>query len=615
MCGIAGIFGSKLSRLELSRILEAMNAAQIHRGPDESGLMVDESSGSGLASCRLSIIDLERGRQPISNEDQTVHVVLNGEIYNHNQLRHWLIQKGHAIRSRSDTEVLVHLYEERGEDMLEKLEGMFAFAVYDAPSGRLLLARDGPGMKPLYIAQTAHGFLFASEVKALFATGMVAPAPDLAALDAYLAAGYVPAPLSMFQGIRKLEAGHYVVVSSKGLRESNYWSPRFQSNRQPVTQAEEYEKQLEELLSQAVRSHLAADVPVGAFLSGGWDSSLVTTLAVRQATSRLKTFSIVFPEDPQMDESAFSSLVAARLATEHYVIEYRLAQFPEILLKLIRHLEEPCTTAPAGVMFHLASLAAAHVKTVVSGEGADELFGGYEWVRLNSPYVIRKAFPRRLCQQLGPWCPHQRLQKLMRIFAAKEDRVADAEWRRLFPPNVKQKLLRAEFRNDGPDLAPFLVPDKILASCSDSLERRLAIDIVSRLAEGILFVSDKVSMAHSLEVRMPFLDRSVVDFALGLPSWMKVFRGREKRVLAGIARRYLPEEIAQRRKHGLGYPSNMWRHRALMTFARQLLLDSTKGPFSKPAVEQYLVRHCAPSSFRGINALVFLQAWWNEFLS
>jgi len=499
--------------------------------------------------------------------------------------------------------------------MLDRLDGMFALAILDTRAGRLLLARDGPGMKPLYLAETRHGFLFASEAKALFASGLATPAPDPAAMDTYLAAGFVPAPMSMFRGARKLQAGRYVVAERGRLREGTFWRLRYREGAAPRTDAE-YGEELEELLGRAVRSHLAADVPVGAFLSGGWDSSLTTTLAAGMAGARLKTFSIVFPEDPGMDESRFSRLMANRLGTDHSEIEYRTSQLPEILPRLIRHLEEPCTTAPAGVVYQLASLAARHVKTVISGEGADELFGGYEWVRLESPYLIRKTMPRWVFRQLAPWCPHRRLRKLMRILGTEEDRMADAEWRRFLLPRVKRALLKPEFQNGGPDLEPVLVHDEVLASCSDSLQRRLAVDFTGRLADGILFLSDKVSMAHSLEVRMPFLDRAVVDFALGLPSRLKVRRGREKRVLAEIARRRLPKEIAERRKHGLGYPRGAWKNKAVIGFARQVLLDSKGSPFRRASIEKILATWPTHSgNAHNLNTLVFLQSWWNEFIS
>ncbi len=590
-----------------------MNAAQRHRGPDQSGSVWFEPLGAGLACARLSLIDLEGGRQPFANEDETIHAVVNGEIYNHRALREMLVAKGHRFRSASDAEAVVHLYEEAGDAMLDRLEGMFALAILDQRQERLLLARDGPGMKPLYVAETAGGLAFASEAKALFAAGLANPEPGLEGLDAYMTAGYVPAPLSMFRGVRKLRAGYYLSAGKAGVREAAFWRPCFQRDTSTKSD-DEYGEELEHLLAAAVRSHLAADVPVGAFLSGGWDSSLVAALAASQCGTRLKTFSVVFPEDADMDERRFSRLVAARLGTEHNEIEFRSAQLPEMLSAVVRHLDEPCTSAPAGVFYRLASLAAGHVKAVLSGEGADELFGGYEWVRLNYPYYFRAAIPPPLFRAVEPWCPHPRVRKALRIVGAPDDLLADAEWRRHFTPDAKRKLLKPHFRSGGPDLAAFVLPRDILASCRDSLERRLAGDFHARLAEGILFMGDKVSMAHSLEVRFPFLDRSVVEFALRLPSRMKVRRGKEKRVVAALAKRRLPREIAERRKKGLGYPERMWHNPACLAFARDLLLGSRSSPLSRPAVARVLGRAGGRQWAQAVRGLVFLQAWWNEYI-
>ncbi|MCW5982604.1 MAG: asparagine synthase (glutamine-hydrolyzing) [Bryobacteraceae bacterium] len=614
MCGIAGIFSGRLSPDALNRALEAMNAAQRHRGPDQGGTFVCPAQGAGLACRRLSIVDLEHGDQPMPNEDGSIQAVLNGEIYNHAALRHELEGKGHRFRSRCDTEVIVHLYEEEGERLFDRLEGMFALAVLDTRNGTLLLGRDGPGMKPLYWAQTKHGLLFASEAKAMFATGLIAPEPDPAAIDAYLAAGYVPAPLSIFRGTRKLHAGNYLVARAGGVREGVFWRLRYSRDPAP-TDDRDYADRLEVRLSAAVRSHLAADVPVGSFLSGGWDSSLVATFAAQQAGNRLKTFSIVFPEYAQADESRFSRLVARELGTDHQEIEYRTQDMPALLPSVARSVEEPCSTSPSGVEYQLASLAARHVKTVLSGDGADELFGGYEWVRLESPYLIRKVTPRWPFRRAAVLGFPVKLRRALRLLAAADGRLADAEWRRPCAPEEKRHLLKPEYCAGGPDVAPVLIPEETLRSCSDSLQRRLAIDFTARQAEGTLLVTDKVSMAHSLEVRMPFLDRGVVDFAMRLPSRLKVHRGREKRVLAILAQRHLPREIAVRRKRGLGYPNRSWSREPLASFVRQLLLDSN-GPLNRRYVERNLP---AWTGMRGdrrkLLASMFLQLWWNEFIA
>ncbi|MGQ9632869.1 MAG: asparagine synthase (glutamine-hydrolyzing) [Bryobacteraceae bacterium] len=616
MCGIAGIFDCRLPEQAILRLLGAMTAEQRHRGPDEQGAVAVEQLGAGVACARLSIVDLEHGHQPAANEDRTVFAVLNGEVYNRGELQQELEGQGHRFVGHSDTEVLVHLYEELGEGFVERLEGMFGLAVLDTRRRRLLLARDGVGIKPLLVAETPHGFLFASEAKALFATGWIAPAPDLDALDTLLAAGYAPAPMSVFRGIRKLRAGEMLTADCGGVRTKKFW--RFLYREPEVRSGEEYSERLDGLLRRSVERHLAADVPVGAFLSGGWDSSLVAAFAARTAGVRLQTFSIVFPEDPGMDESRYSRLMAKELGSEHHEIEFSAEKLGESLPLLVRALEEPCTTAPGGIVYQLAAFAARQVKAVVSGEGADELFGGYEWARLDSPYWLRRVLPAGPFRQASEVVSHPRLRRALRILGAPSDVDADLEWRRALIPSQKRRILKPEFRRDGPDLTPLRPAHETLASCRDSLQRRLGFDFTARLSEGILYITDRVSMAHSLEVRVPFLDKRVVEFALELPSHWKIHRGREKRILAEIARRHLPSAIAARRKQGLGYPARLWMREPLRRLAREILLDCRRdGPFDGAGLEEHLKqaeRHPHWAS-RRIGQTVFLQCWWNEFIS
>lgn len=590
-----------------------MNAAQWHRGPDEEGSVVVPELGAGLASRRLSIVDLEHGRQPMANEDSRIHVVLNGEIYNHAALRQELMARGHRFRSRSDTEVVVHLYEELGCECLKRLEGMFALAVLDLDRQALLLARDRVGMKHLYYAGTPAGLIFASEAKALFAAGLAAATPNLRAIDTYLAVGYVPSPMTAFRGVERLMPGEYLLAGPGATRKDFFW--RLAYRNEPARRNDEaYVDELDRLLASAVKTHLAADVPVGAFLSGGWDSSLTATYAARAVGTRLKTFSIVFPDSPKMDESRYSRLMARTLGTDHHEIEFRNADLPAMLGSVCRHLDEPVSAAPAGVLYRLASLAAVHVKTTISGEGADELFGGYEWLRLESPYLLRRVLPKWVCRRAALGCPHRRLRRALRVLGAEEDRSADVEWRRSGTPEDKRRMLQREYWVDGPDVAPVLVPDDILSTCSDRVQRCLAFEIRGRLADGILFMTDKAAMAHSLEVRMPFLDQAVVDFALRLPSRLKMHRGREKIVVRKLAERHLPAGIAARRKHGLGYPPRIWLKEPLRGFARGLLLDSaSRSPFRREYLEYALDPARPRLGDETMRRLVFLQLWWNEF--
>ena len=592
-----------------------MEQSLIHRGPDEGNVVVFPDGSGGFAARRLSLLDLRNGSQPIPNEDGTVHVLHNGEIYNHRGLRDELQARGHCLRSRTDSEVIAHLYEDDGVECLHRLHGMFALALYDARKRQLLLARDGPGMKPLYFANTRAGFLFASEARALFASGLIRPEPELPAIDTYLAIGYVPAPACAFRNVGKLRAGHYLLVEKEKMRDAAFSRYEYRQPS-PAKSDAEYGAELEALLSGAVRSHLAADVPVGALLSGGWDSSLIATLAARNMGAPLKTFSIVFPEDPEADESRFSRAMAESLGSDHHEIEYRNSLLPALIPKMSRDLEEPCANVPTGVVSLLASLAGAHVKSVVSGEGADELFGGYKFFRIRSPYLARAVLPRSLARFAATWLPHPLVRCALRVAAAPDERTGDPEWFRMFSPEEKRMVLKPEFQVDGPDVSPTLVERETLVTCVDRLQRRLAFDLTGRLADGILFMADKVAMSHSLEVRMPFLDRSVVEFAMRLPSHLKVNGRQGKVILRPLASRLLPPAIASRRKKGLAYPDRAWSKPPLDRYARDLLLGGGRnGPFNTRYLEQNLPRwqRAAWKGERRIAGLVFLQSWWNEF--
>jgi len=613
MCGIAGIFRSPWSQERIQTALEAMNAAQRHRGPDQEGCVVLKELGAGLASRRLTILDFEHGRQPLATEDESVYVVLNGEIYNHAELRQELVGKGHRFRGHSDTEVVAHLYEESGWRCLQRLEGMFALAVLDAGQRTLLLARDPMGMKHLYYAQTAQGLVFASEAKALFAAAVAEARPSLAGIDTYLALGYVPSPLTAFEGLQRLMPGQYLHVSAGAVNKDFFWRLAYQ-NHAARRSLDEYAEELDSLLARAVKTHLSADVAVGAFLSGGWDSSLTATYAARVSGQRLKTFSILFPGSRTMDESRYSRLMARTLGSEHHEIEFRESQIPQQLAAIARHLDEPITAAPCAISYNLAWLAAGHVKTVISGEGADELFGGYEWLRLETPYRLRPVLPKWALRRAAAWCPHRRVRRALRVLGAAKDHEADVEWRRGATPEDKRAILKPEYAAAGPDIAPVLLPADILASCADRVQRCLALEIRGRLADGILFMTDKTAMAHSLEVRMPFLDRAVVDFALRLPSQFKVHHGHEKIVLRKLAQRHLPAAVAARRKHGLGYPAGMWSKPPLREFLRTLLLDNTsRGPFRREFLERAYSRRRRSHTEEMLRRLAFLQLWWNEF--
>ena len=594
MCGIAGVLGARVPELELPGILERMADALAHRGPDQRGILPLPEIGAGLASQRLALVDPEKGRQPFASEDGSVRVLLDGEIYNHAALRASLEEKGHRLRSGCDGEVIPHLYEERGLDCLDELDGMFALAILDRRRRRLLLARDGAGMKHLYWTATREGFCFASEVKALLASGLVAAEPDLGAVRTALFVGYTPAPLTGFRGIQKLCAGAWLETDAGGVRQGSFRRLAFQ--RAPRRRSDDdWAEDLEERLDASVRAHLAADVPVGLLLSGGWDSSLVAHFACRAAAHPLKSFSIVFPDDPTVDESVFARRMAAHLGTQHREVEFRCREIPQLLAPAVRHLEEPNARSATLLRYKLARLAGGEVKAVLSGEGSDELFAGYRWFKGAASWRARMA---ALLARPG-----------------RDPLRAAAAWLHGLGPSVPDWLLAPELRQQAIDLAALAPPEGALASCRDELERRLCLEFTGRLADGLLLNNDKMGMAHALEVRMPFLHRPIVDFASALPGRMKLRGGRGKFVLGRLTR-HLPPAIAARRKFGLTYPWGFIEGPEVRPFVRELLLD---GSACGSWIDRRSLETCLPSKARWgpmvapLWCLVVLQTWLDEF--
>jgi asparagine synthase (glutamine-hydrolysing) len=383
----------------------------------------------------------------------------------------------------------------------------------------------------------------------------------------------------------------------------------------PAPPSGNYSEELEHLLEAAVKSHLAADVPVGAFLSGGWDSSLVAVLAARH-TSRLRTFSIVFPEHPDLDETRWSRLVAGVIGSEHEEVEFRSADMPRLARQVVHSVEDLTNTSPAPVLYALAAHAAPHVKAVLSGEGSDEMFAGYPWLQNNWVYGVRRIAPAAPFHALAPYAGGGRLGRLMRVVGAPSDDVADREWRRSSTAATIRNLL-ACFSNSGTELAPLTLSPETRASCTDALQRRLGIEFTKRLADGLFLVVDKMTMAHSLEARMPFVDRSIVDFALALPSNWKIRGRQEKYVLKGTTH-LLPTELAQRRKQGLRNPSPMTSPQS-RAWVRDVLLEGGKrsGLFHLAALEPWLSqigRRRSPAHETAWS-LVNLQLWWECFFA
>lgn len=587
-----------------------MVGAMIHRGPDEQAAVEFGGFNAALGAARLSLVDVEHGGQPVSSEDGQVWAVLNGEIYNYRELGEKLRKKGHRLRSESDTEVLVHLYEESGEAMFAELNGMYAAAVVDLRTRSVLAARDHAGMKPLYYMERGGGFAFASEIRALIAGGLLVAEADWEELGSYFEYGYIPAPGCAFRGVRKLLPGCFLRWRDGGAGVQRHW--------RPPQEIEPFDKQaperLEALLRDATRSHLQGDVEVGCFLSGGWDSSIVASMAVERLGA-LRTFSLVLPESEKVNEAKHARAVASALGTTHEEVEFRAAMLPRLLEDAAWKLEEPSSITPYVLLGLLSGLAARHVKTVVGGEGSDELFAGYGWLRPRAPYLLNSWIPAWVARAMMPLAPDRRWRRLFRMVAAASPDDIDFEYvRRAHPVDLPPFDLVAP--GDLQGRGAYAMVERQLGAIPravgrDRLPKRLMLEYGGRLTGAILYCADRMSMAESLEVRMPFLDRHVVEFAMRQPSAWKLRRGQEKAILKPIVARHAPA-VAGRRKLGLHVPESGKRQQAFRDFTLQVLLDES-SLFKRSQLEPWLAAWSQDSRFAGL--LVRLQLWWNAFLA
>jgi asparagine synthase (glutamine-hydrolysing) len=588
MCGICGIVST--AGADRAR-LEAMSATLVHRGPDSSGIHVD--GPAGLAARRLSIIDLETGDQPISNEDGTLHVVQNGELYNYRELRDELLANGHRLRTRGDTEVIVHLYEQHGPAFAERLRGMFAIALWDAPRRRLVLARDRFGIKPLYYRESPNGLEFASELRAL-PRGAV----DLDALEAFLAFNAIPGPLSIFRDVRKLLPGHTLVWQDGSARIERYARPA-PAHASGVRHEGEDElgEELRGRLRDSVRAHLVSDVPVGVLLSGGVDSSLLAALAAQESSEPLRTFSIGF-EEGSFDERADARRVAERYGTIHRELVLR-PDAALLLPALADAFDEPFADSSALPTYLVSQLAAEDVKVALSGEGGDELFGGY-YTYAADLLALRLAPLARLVRPLVERLPVSNARASFDYRAKRFVRAAHLPplerhhgWKEIFSPDVRAELTGRRHGWDPVDLyrERFAETDG-----AELLARLQDVDARLYLVDDLLVKTDRASMAHSLETRVPFLDAEVDSFAAALPTRLKVRGLRKKVLLRKAAETLVPIEIARGRKRGFSIPAAAWLRGELEPFARRTLAPETlrrQGYFRPEAVSRVLEDHLA----------------------
>jgi asparagine synthase (glutamine-hydrolysing) len=635
MCGICGAAWTVADRALDEPALRAMTARITHRGPDEDGYRLDAHSALGFR--RLAIVDVAGSHQPLPNEDGTVHVVFNGEIYNFPALRRRLEARGHTLRTAGDTEVLVHLYEDEGPGMFQLLRGMFALAVWDEPRRRLVLGRDRLGQKPLLYRVEPGRILFASELKALLTLppAVVPRQLDLRQLDRYLTYGYVPHPGTILAGVHKLPPAHFAVWQDGKLTLDRYWEPDW--DLQLDRPLNEDVEELRTLLADAVREQMISDVPLGAFLSGGIDSTIIVGLMQRVSDRPVKTFSIGF-DDPAFDESHYAELAAKHLGTEHHAFIVQPRAW-ETLPALADQFDEPFADSSALPTWHVARETRRHVTVALTGDAGDELFGGYDRYRAlflagltdRLPAGVRswlgeslaRAVPasaraktplrrvRRLLEGVGD-APESRYLRWMTLFD-EPDRLA------LYSDDVLSGL-STDFEDAEADPAGVLLRALGVADRRDPVTRAMVADLLTYLPGDLLHKVDMASMAHSLECRGPFLDHRVVELALAMPlkRKLRVRGGRSKVVLKEAFPELLPPAIRTRPKMGFGVPIDRWFRGELKDELRSVLLDPAalgRGLFRPEAVQTLIDDHVAERRDNAYKlwGLLMLELWFRRY--
>ncbi len=630
MCGICGFLDSRQSEQSKQDSLRRMCGIISHRGPDDEGHYISGDVALGMR--RLSIIDLAHGHQPISNEDETVWVILNGEIYNFQKLRDELESKGHRFRTRTDTEVIVHLYDDVGLECFRRLRGMFALALWDTKRKRLVLGRDRIGEKPLYFRREPHRFLFASELKSLLQADGVPRRLKFAALREYLSLGYVPAPLSMLDGIEKLLPGHYLVVDQERIEDHQYWDVPF-GQPEKHTEQEWIERTRSKLL-ETVRMQLVSDVPLGAFLSGGLDSSSIVA-AMAQMTGRpVKTYSIGYQgEHSYYNELPYAKVVAQAFGTDHHEIVVR-PEVSELLPKLVWHLDEPVADSACLTTYLVSKLARQSVTVILSGVGGDELFGGYRRYLGDSMLRYYRHLPGPLRRKWLPallaripqdrhslWKDYARYAAAFVNSAELDAASRYIEYVTLFPPQTQGNLLIESATQSGGSAFAISTLRGYFNHCGDpdDLNRIIYADLKTSLADDLLAMTDRMTMAASIECRAPLVDHEMIELASHMPSNLKVRGFQMKYLMKQAVAPWLPREILERKKRGFGAPMGAWLRKDIQPMVSELLSEEAtrkRGLFSWPAIQQLLADHSAERKdyTDQLFSLVMLELWLQAFL-
>lgn len=625
MCGITGFINSDGRAVDRS-ILERMNCAIIHRGPDEDGFYVHQNVG--LAMRRLAIIDLAGGQQPIHNADRTKWLVFNGEIYNYQELREDLIKRGHKLYTKSDTEAVLHLYEEFGVECVQYLRGMFAIAIWDDVEKSLFLARDRVGKKPILYSHQPNGdLIFGSEFTAVLEHPSIGREVDMQALDAYMSYLCVPAPQTAFRAIRKLEPGHWMRWKDGRVETQRYWLPKF-GPKVKISEEEAIEETTR-LMRESTRLRMISEVPLGAFLSGGVDSSIVVALMAQESSSPVKTFSIGF------EEQDFSELKYARAVAEHVGAEYHefivRPNALEILPMLVEHYGEPYADSSAIPTYYVSKETRQHVTVALNGDGGDESFAGYERYMAMELAEIYRRIPSWMRSALieGPVnllpsseLKQTRIRDVQRFFSsAHEDKKARYfRWMSTFKPALKPDLYTSDFKAQLTGQTSKLLDEWFdVANGTGILDATLLTDQMTYLPNDLLVKVDIASMANSLEARSPFLDHNVIEFAARLPENIKMRGLRPKYLLKKVAARLVPREVVYRRKMGFGVPVGRWLRGEMSGFLRDTLLSQaalSRGVVKPEKLRQYVDEHVSGKfdhSFQ-VWSLLMMELWFQRFI-
>lgn len=600
-----------------------MNRELTHRGPDDEGFWftpLGSLPSVGLGHRRLSIIDLSAdGHQPMTNEDGTLWIVFNGEIYNFHALRQNLIARGHRFQSGTDTETILHLYEEYGTSCLRHLRGMFAFAIWDTMQQRLFAARDRVGKKPFYYAQTGEGFYFSSEINSLYRVSAIRQELDLVALDLYMSFLYIPSPFTIMQGIRKLPPAHYLLLEGDSLNIERYWdltfTPKLQLDQEEACQA------LQEKITDATKIRLFSDVPLGCFLSGGVDSSLVVATMAQLSAAPVKTFSIGFG-DLAYDETPYARQVARWYCTDHQEFQIQPSAV-EVLPEIVKRYGEPFADSSALPTWYLAQIARQHVTVALNGDGGDELFAGYNWyVTAHALDLFANLLPSSVYQVLAHYIrPETCGKKLWRALTllAQSPGQRFADLRIQLRPALKQMLYTQEFL-DQIDMQCALGVAHLYdsAPAHDAIDRMLYADTLSYLPDELLVKVDRATMAHGMEARSPFLDHELMEFAARLPTVYKLRWGKKKRLLRQAAAKFFPASFLDRPKAGFSVPLRRWFQEDLGAYAETIILGeklAASGLFHQEMLKRVVGEHRMGYQDHGdlIWRLLILALWFEEF--